>query len=82
METLPKIIVYGAAWCGDSRRARAVLERHKIDYEWIDIDLNAEARRRVETLNNGMRSVPTILFPDGSIMVEPADQELESKLGV
>jgi mycoredoxin len=76
------IILYGTSWCGDTRRARNLLDQHKIPYQWIDIDTNAEAQKFVETTNKGYRSVPTIVFPDGSILVEPSTQELASKLGV
>lgn len=36
----------------------------------------------VERLNHGRRSVPTIVFPDGSILVEPSDTQLADKLGL
>ncbi len=76
------IIVYATSWCGASRRAKRILDDHHILYQWIDIDENMEARKRVEEINHGYRSVPTIIFPDGSILVEPSDGELKAKLGV
>ena len=42
----------------------------------------ANLTRFVEQVNNGNRSVPTIVFPDGSILVEPTVQQLKDKLGV
>ena len=77
-----QIIVYGTRWCSHSRRSRQLLEQHRIDYQWIDIDQDSEARRFVEETNHGFRSVPTIVFPDGSILVEPSQAELLGKLGV
>lgn len=79
-ETQGKIIMYGTTWCYDTRRARTALEQKNIVYEWIDIDRDAEGRAYVESVNNGNRSVPTIVFPDGSILVEPSTAELERKL--
>ena len=76
------IIMYGTNWCSDTRRARAVLDRNQIAYTYIDIDKDANGKAYVQSVNNGMRSVPTIVFPDGSILVEPSNAELESKLGV
>lgn len=76
------IILYGTTWCYDTFRAKRVLDRNHITYKWIDIDKDAEGRRYVESVNNGMRSVPTILFPDGSILVEPSEEELNLKLGL
>jgi glutaredoxin len=76
-----KIIVYGTNWCYASRRARAFLDEHQIPYTWIDVDKDAEASKLVENLNKGFRSVPTIIFPDGSMLVEPSSNQLASKFG-
>lgn len=77
-----KIIVYGTTWCGDTRRARNFLDQHHINYIWIDIDQDLQARKYVESVNRGYRSVPTIVFPDGSILVEPSQAKLAEKLGI
>lgn len=76
------IVVYGTSWCGDSRRARRVMDENQIAYTWVDIDKDLEARKYVESVNRGYRSVPTIVFPDGSMLVEPNTSELKTKLGV
>ncbi len=80
-EQKPKIIMYGTTWCGSTKRARRVFEEEKIEYEWIDIDRDETAARYVESVANGYRSVPTIVFPDGSILVEPSTYQLREKLG-
>ena len=74
-----KIIVYGATWCPDCRRAKQFFGEHRIDYEWIDITDNAEAVAFVEQANQGSRRIPTIVFPDGDILVEPSNAELAEK---
>jgi mycoredoxin len=76
------IIVYGTGWCGDCLRARRILERRKIPFEWIDIDHDPQAEQYVLNHNHGFRSVPTILFPDGSVLVEPSFSQLVHKLQV
>lgn len=76
-----ELIVYGTTWCGDTRRARNFLDSHKIPYKWVDIDRDPAARKFVEETNHGFRSVPTIVFPDGSILVEPSYAELEARFG-
>ena len=83
MENSPetKIIVYGTNWCYASRRARAFLDEHQIPYTWVDVDKDAEASKLVENLNKGFRSVPTIVFPDGSMLVEPSSNQLATKFG-
>ena len=75
-----EIIVYSTSWCGDCRRAKRVLDHHGAHYRWIDIDKSPGAAEQVVRINRGYRSVPTILFPDGSVMVEPSDRELAAKL--
>ncbi|GAP62856.1 thioredoxin reductase [Ardenticatena maritima] len=79
---MSSIRVYGALWCPDCRRSKAFLNEHQIAYEWIDIEEDADARRYVETLNDGKRIIPTIVFPDGSYLVEPSNAELAQKLGL
>ena len=64
------ITVYGTAWCGDCRRAKLFLDTRKIGYDWVDIEQDAEAAIKVMDINGGYRSVPTIVFEDGSILVE------------
>jgi len=76
------IIVYGTRWCGLSNRTRRFLDQHNIPYTFVDIDENSEARRYVQEVNHGFRSVPTLVFPDGSILVEPQTWELERKIGL
>jgi mycoredoxin len=74
------IQVYGTTWCPDCVRAKLVLERHGTQYVWVDIQRDADAAAYVERVNKGMRSVPTIVFPDGSVLVEPSNAELTAKL--
>jgi mycoredoxin len=80
--TESKIIMYGSDWCGDCRRARRFFKQHEIPYEWINIDRNRQAEAYVREVNRGNRSVPTIVFPDGDILVEPDNDELAQKFGL
>jgi mycoredoxin len=82
IENQAEIIVYGTNWCSSARRARGLLDQHRIPYRWVDIDRDPEARAYVEKVNRGYRSVPTIVFPDGSILVEPSNAELAEKLAL
>jgi glutaredoxin-like protein len=72
------ITMYATRWCGDCRRAKRWFERRGIAYVYIDIDRDDQAAALVISINQGMRSVPTILFPDGSVLVEPTSRELEA----
>jgi mycoredoxin len=77
-----KIIIYGTTWCGDSRRARRFFDENNIEYSWIDIDIDREAGKLVEQINGGFRSVPTIIFPDGSTLTEPSTYQLRTKFNL
>jgi len=74
------IKVYGTKWCPDCFRAKHMFERLKVPFTWIDIENDAQAMAYVQKVNGGYQSVPTIVFPDGSVLVEPANAELEKKL--
>ena len=77
---MKKIQIYGTRWCGDCRRALRILDERQVEYDWIDIDQNSEAEAFVKQTNQGNRSVPTIIFPDESILVEPTTHALTKKL--
>jgi len=80
MDTQNKIIIYGADWCPDCRRAKRILDEHQTPYRWVDIDRDRAGEQFVIQTNRGDRSIPTIVFSDGSILVEPSKSELSAKL--
>ena len=80
MESVIKF--YGAQWCPDCRRSRTFLGEHRVPYQFIDVDQDTDAQVYVQQINDNRLIIPTILFPDGSILVEPSDAELAEKLGL
>jgi glutaredoxin len=76
-----KVVCYGASWCGDTFRSRRLMDEHGVPYEWCDID---EDPKHLEAVISyaGKRKIPVIVFEDGSVLIEPSDEELASKLGV
>jgi mycoredoxin len=74
-----KIIMYSTQYCPDCTRAKAFFEANNIPYERVLLEGNPEATNFVIQMNKGYRSVPTIVFPDGSVLVEPSWQELAEK---
>lgn len=81
-EPEPTITVYATDWCFDCRRARKFFDRYSIPYRWVNIDRNPQAEQYVLHVNRGNRSVPTIVFEDGSILVEPSESSLRLKLNL
>ena len=80
MEYSKSITVYGADWCSDCKRSKRLLDSKNIEYTWVDVDNNEAALQTVKSLNQGKRIIPTIVFPNGDILVEPTDSQLSSKL--
>ncbi len=76
------ITVYSTVWCKDCKQAKKFFGEQRIPYINIDIEHDAEAMAFVEKVNNGKRIVPTIIFPDGDILVEPTSAQLAGKLGL
>ena len=72
--------MYGAEWCGDCRRSKRFLDENKVGYNYIDVEADASASDKVIEINGGMRSIPVIVFPDGSHLTEPSDNDLKAKL--
>jgi len=83
MEINPDAItVIGASWCPDCRRAKAFLGDQRVAYDWVDLEAHPEVTEVVERVNHGARAIPTIIFPDGSHLTEPGNDELADKLGL
>ena len=78
----PQITIYGAYWCPDCRRSKQFLGEHQIPYRWVDIEQDSAAEQFVIEKNNGKRIIPTIVFNDGSFLVEPSNAETAAKLGL
>ena len=76
------ITVIGATWCPDCRRAKTFLAEQRVAYDWIDLEQHPEAIEIVERYNNGAMTIPTIIFPDGTHLAEPGNDELAAKLGL
>ncbi len=77
-----KIVMYTTNWCSDCHRAKYVLNEYGIEYENIDVEADPKGLAFVKEVNNGNRVVPTIVFPDGSILVEPTNRALAEKVGI
>ena len=79
---MTNVQIYGASWCPDCRRAKKFLSDQRVGYEWFDIETDPSLVRIVAERNNGNDIIPTIIFPDGSHLSEPTNEELAEKLGI
>lgn len=77
----PQITIYSTIWCPDCKRTKRFFAEHRVPFVNVDIEQDPEGMAFVEQANNGMHIIPTITFPDGSILAEPSNAELAAKLG-
>ena len=72
-----KLIVYGHEYCAGAMYLKSYLNKNAIDYEWRDI-VNGDPRFKDELrlLARGYLSVPTVVFPNGEVLVEPNPKEV------
>lgn len=76
-----EIILYGADWCPDCRRAKAFLKEHNIEYTLKDIDLDEAHTKKVEEINRGKRIIPTLVI-NGTTYTNPDNAQLATALGI
>ena len=74
--------MYGARWCPDCKRAKQFLGEQRVTFRWVDINEDEAGRDYVREINDGKQIIPTIVFEDGSLLVEPSNAELAAKLNI
>lgn len=75
-----KIVMYGHPACPMVAPVKSMLKQSNVDYKYINIFEDSDARMRVVEINNGNQSVPTLEFPDGTTLTEPSAGILREKL--
>ena len=75
------ITMYSTTWCGYCRRLKSQLDREGIAYDVVDIEQDEAAAEFVQTVNGGNRTVPTLLFADGTALTNPSIDQVKSQLG-
>ncbi|HET7725592.1 MAG TPA: mycoredoxin [Propionibacteriaceae bacterium] len=74
------LTMFTTTWCGYCRRLKSQLDRSGIDYSEVDIEQEPEGAELVEHANSGNRTVPTLLFEDGSTLTNPSVRDVEQRL--
>lgn len=75
----PGIIVFGADWCRDCRRAKRLFDEQYIEYRWVDLVADPDAAEVARDIS-GRSNIPVIVYPDGSFQVEPSNGAIRRKL--
>lgn len=68
--------IYSTTWCGDCIRLKSALDRSGVAYREIDIEQDSSAADFVVRVNDGNQSVPTVVFDDGTVMIEPSGRQV------
>jgi thioredoxin reductase (NADPH) len=76
------IVMYGTGWCSDCKRAKQFFGEQRVQYDFVDVDADPAGRAVVQQHNDGKDIIPTIVFDDGSVLVEPSNAELAAQLGL
>lgn len=74
------LTMYTTRWCGYCMRLKQLLDREGIDYAEVDIEQDETAAERVMSVNGGNRTVPTLVFPDGTALTNPTPAQVKEKL--
>lgn len=75
-----QVRVYGREACADTQLARRVLSEQGVKYEWLDVEASPQMQEEAKLLNGGSSRVPTVVLPNGAVLVEPGESELLSAL--
>lgn len=77
---MPELTMYTTSWCGFCRNLKRQLAHAGIEMAEVDIEKDPAAAEFVMSVNGGNQTVPTILFPDGSTMVNPSAAQVKQRL--
>ncbi len=75
------LTMYTTAWCGFCSRLKAQLQREGISYTEVDIEADDSAAVFVMNVNGGNKTVPTLVFADGTALTNPSLAEVQAQLG-
>ncbi len=76
------LTMFTTTWCGYCRRLKSQLDAAGIGYSEIDVEQVPDAAAFVESVNDGNRTVPTVVFPDGSAATNPSLAHVRERLGL
>ena len=72
--------MYATDWCGYCKALDSQLTALHVPFTKIDVEQDANAAAFVEQVNGGNRTVPVVLFPDGSTLTNPPSGVVKQKL--
>ena len=76
------IRVAGTLWSSNSHTVKDFLARNQIPYQWLDIELDTDAKNLVESVTEGRHKLPVVFFPDGNTLIDPSIQDIAERIGL
>lgn len=76
------VTMFTTTWCGYCRRLKTQLDAAGIGYTEVDVEQDETAADLVVEINGGNRTVPTLIYPDGSSAVNPSLADVKVALGL
>ena len=74
------VTMYTTSWCGYCQRLKKMMQREGIDYAEVNIEEVDGAADVVMAANGGNRTVPTLVFADGTALTNPSIDQVKSQL--
>ena len=74
------VTMYTTTWCGYCVRLKKLMQREGIEFAEVNIETDESAADLVMRANGGNRTVPTLLFPDGTALTNPSIDEVKAQL--
>ena len=75
-----QLTMYTTPWCGFCRNLKNQLARAGIEMAEVDIERDEAAAEFVMSVNGGNQTVPTVLFPDGTVLTNPSAAQVMAQL--
>jgi mycoredoxin len=80
MTAATAVTMYTTTWCGYCFRLKKLMQREGIDFAEVDIEADAKAAEVVMSANGGNRTVPTLVFADGTALTNPNIEQVKAQL--
>jgi mycoredoxin len=75
------VTMYTTSWCGYCVRLKRMMQTEGITFAEVNIEVDAQAADVVMAANGGNRTVPTLVFADGSALTNPSIDQVKAQLG-
>lgn len=72
----------GSRWSSACFAAKDFLSRNQVPYRWVDVDEDEPARLLVDSVSNGLTSLPVVILGDGSMHAAPVPRQLADLVGL